>query len=181
MRLKTNFSFPLEKLVPLLTGLGWLAAGAGFFLAAVMAAGALQYQRENPGLKEDLEQLQKNPVAQSPQGPMPSADELESLRRRLKDLDSLHAGGGPSVTSLLAGLEAVLPPGARLLSFQQDQVSGEVQLVVEAPGLEELSRFLAALENDGSFSKVTLTKQSQSQGEKGNWIQFSVDLVEGGA
>jgi Tfp pilus assembly protein PilN len=181
MRLRTNFSFPFEKLIPLLTGLGWLGAGAGLFLALIMAAGAFQFHRENPGLKDDLEQLQKNPVAQSNGGPQPSADELENLRRRLKGLNSLQAGGGPSVTSLLAGLEAILPPGARLLSFQQDQVSGEVQLVVEAPGLEDLSRFLAALESDSSFSKVTLTKQSQSQGEKGNWIQFSVDLMEGGA
>ncbi|HTC19427.1 MAG TPA: PilN domain-containing protein [bacterium] len=181
MRLRTNFSFPFEKLIPALTGLGWLGAVAGFFMAVVMAAGALQFQRENPGLKDELDQLQKNPVTESPRESQPSVDELDGVRRRLKDLNSLHAGGGASVTSLLAGLESILPPGARLLSLQQDQVSGEVQLVVEAPGLEELSRFLAALESDNSFSKVTLTKQSQSQGEKGNWIQFSVDLMEGGA
>src|SRR5580658_1544048 len=118
MRLRTNFSFPFEKLIPALTGLGWLGAVAGFFMAVVMAAGALQFQRENPGLKDELDQLQKNPVTESPRESQPSVDELDGLRRRLKDLNSLHAGGGASVTSLLAGLESILPPGARLLSLQ---------------------------------------------------------------
>ena len=181
MKIRTNFSFPFGQWIPGLAALGWLTAAAGFFLALVLAAGGFAFLRGNPGLKNDLEQLRKNPVVEDHSSSLPSADELENLRRRLKGLNALQAGQGPAVTTLLSGLEGLLPTGARLLSFQQDQDSGEVQLVVEASSLEELSRFLAALENDASFSKVTLTKQSQSQGEKGNWIQFSVDLVEAGA
>jgi Tfp pilus assembly protein PilN len=181
MKLQTNFSFPFDQLALALALLGWGTAVLGLLWAVAMGWGVLQFMRETPQLKDTLEQIQENHVTPPQPASMPSPQELDDLKKHLKGLNALEVGGGRQVSSLLAGLENLLPGGARLLSFQQDQRSGEVQLVVEALSLEDLSQFLAALERDSFFSKVTLTKQSRSQGKSGNWIQFSVDLSEGPA
>jgi len=157
---------------------GWGLFVVGVLLSAVLIESALGFAHENPQLQTDLEKSTKTPIILSSNIPLPTNEELENLRRRLKGLNSLQAGGGRSVSSLLTRLEEILLPGTRLLSFQQDQQSGEIQLVVEALNLEDLSKLLAVLETDPDFSKVTLTKQSQSQNGRANWIQFSVDLIE---
>ena len=178
VKFRTNFSYSFGGLVPALTAFGWCLA----FLAAVggvsMAVSTAQYRRENPALKQELGDLEKNPPVQAKPASMPSDQDLAALRRRLKILNALEAGEGGSVSSVLSRLEGLLPPGARLMSFQQDQRSGEIQMGVEAGNLEELSKFLADMEGDSTFTQVNLTKQSLSQGGGGHWIQFSVELRE---
>ncbi|GEM_PF-2208720 len=179
MKLNTNFSFSFNRLIPILVVTGWGIFIIGVLLSVAIVESALRFNRENPQLQSDLEKFNKIPVSLSSKNiSLPTNEELEDLRRHLKGLNSLQAGGGRSVSSLLTCLEAILLPGTRLLSFQQDQQSGEIQLVVEALNLEDLSKLLAVLETDTDFSKVTLTKQSQSQNGRTNWIQFSVDLME---
>jgi hypothetical protein len=178
MKLNTNFSFSFNSLIPTLVSMGWGISLLGVFFAVAIAGSALRFTHENPQLQTDLEKLSKAPMVVPSKTSLPSSDNLDDLRRHLKGLNSLQAGGGRSVASLLARLEDTLLPSTRLLSFQQDQQTGEIQLVVEALNLEDLSKLLAALETDTDFSKVTLTKQSQSQNGQANWIQFSVDLIE---
>ena len=178
MRLRTNFSFPFNSLVPWLMGAGWGAAVLGIFLAANLVSSAVRFNRENPGLKEELDGLRRNPPARSTAVPSPSAGELDELRGRLRGLNSLGAGSGKPVSSILSIVERLLPPDARLLSFQQEQPTGEIQLAVESSGLEGLSKFLTSLEGEKGFSKVELTKQSRVQEKSGSWIQFSIDLTE---
>lgn len=178
MKFKTNFTFPFGRLVPVLITAGWCLVFLALAGAAGLSVSAVADRRANPGLKSDLEDLRKSPVEKAPLTAMPSNQDLNELRRRLKELNALEAGGGRSVSAVLSRLEGLLPPGARLLSFQQDQLSGEIQLTLEAVSLEDLSKVLSALENDNAFTKVNLNKQSQSQGGKDHWVQFSVDMVE---
>ncbi|HXL73969.1 MAG TPA: PilN domain-containing protein, partial [bacterium] len=131
--------------------------------------------RENPGLKTTMEDFRKNPI-ETVKLTLPSAQEEKDLKRRLSALNALQAGS-QSPLFHLARLEGLLPADARFLNFQDDLESNEIQLVVEAMSLEDISRFMAALEKDRTFSKVTLTKQSESQGTKGNWIQFSLEMA----
>jgi hypothetical protein len=178
MKLQTNFSFPFDKWLPACIGSGWVLAFLGFFLGLAMVFSSLRFTRESPALKKNLEQLLKNPVSRPSAAMMPSNTDLDELERHLKGLDALEVGGGKPVAALLSKLERLLPLDARLLSFQQEQRTGEIQLVVEASNMEDLSKLLSALEGDGGFAKVTLTKQSRSQAQNGSWVQFSIDLVE---
>lgn len=177
MKLKGNFAFPFDNWVRGLIAFGWALAVLGLFSFAALALQAARFNRETPALKETLVQLQKSPPP-AVTADLPSSADQEKLASRLKELNSLGAGGGRPVASTLSRLENLLPPPVRLVSLQKNQATGEIQLVGEAGSLEELSKSLAALENDGGFSKVALTKQSQTQGKGGNWIQFSVDLLE---
>jgi Tfp pilus assembly protein PilN len=176
MRLQTNFSFPLDRLVPFLTVFFGGAAVLALIGALALVGSALGLRKENPDLKMTLEDLRKIPLAAVDPSTLPSAQQEKNLKRHLADLNALQAGRRSPLFHL-ARLEELLPAEARLLSFQDDVDTGEIQLTVEALSLEDLSRFMAVLEKDGVFTKVTLTKQSQSQGMKGNWIQFSLDMV----
>jgi hypothetical protein len=179
MKFWTNFSYSYERFIPGLIGLGWGIGMLGLLYVFCLVFSALHFWRENPGLKTTLENLQKNPIVIPAMSSLPSPKDLEDLSRHLNELNSLGGSGGPSVSSILSRLENLLPVGARLLSFQNDQTTGEIQLVVEAGNLDELSKFLASLENASGFSKVTLTKQTQAADGQGNWIQFSVEMVGG--
>lgn len=177
MKITTNFTFPYHRLVSVLVGLGWslvlLAVGLGAFLVV----SASHFRNENPGLTKKLQEINRAPAIETKTVLMPSADNLDNLKSRLKGLNAMDVGMGRSLASVLARLEKLLPGGARLLSFQGDQSTQEIQLMVEAENLDDLSKFLSALENDSSFSKVNLTKQSRSANDKKTWVQFSVDMI----
>ncbi len=178
MKIATNFSFPFDRGLPVLVGMGWGAAFLGLALAVGLILDGLRQSQENPALQKKLVELQEEPVTAVSPTDLPSAGDLSDLRRRLEELNRLQAGGGSSVAGLLAQMEKMTPPGVRLLSFQNDRDSGGVQLVAEALNLDDLSRFLERLEKSDNFSSVNLAKQTQAQDGSRNWIQFSVDLTE---
>ncbi len=178
MRLETNFSHSFDRGLPWLAGLGWGTAFLGLALAVVLALNGLRILRENPTLQKKLSELQRQPLPALAQADLPSEGELSGLRRRLGELNRLEAGRGLSTAGLLAQMERMTPPGVRLSSFQNDRENGGVQLVAEAPDLDNLSRFLAILEKSDDFSSVNLSKQTQAQDGSGRWIQFTVDLTE---
>ncbi len=179
MRIETNFFHSFDRAgVPVLAGLGWGMALLGLALAVCLLLDGLQLKGENPSLQKRLSELRQEPLQATTQADLPSAEDLAGLRRRLQELNRLDAGEGPSTAELLAQMERMTPPGVRLLSFQNDRESGGVQLVAEAPDLDDLSGFLATLEKSDSFSSVNLSKQTQAQDSSGRWIQFTVDLTE---
>lgn len=175
MKLQTNFAFPFDRFIPALTFFLLSVAFLGLLGAVVLTGDALRLYRENPELKITMEALRKNPI-ETVKLALPSAQEERDLKRRLSALNKLQAGSRSPLFHL-ARLEGLLPADACLLNFQDDLDTNEIQLVVETMSLEDISRFMAALEKDKTFSKVTLTKQSQSQGTKGNWIQFSLEMA----
>lgn len=179
MRITTNFSFPFDRILPALVGLGWGGAALGLVLAAGMCLSGASLRARIPHLRQSLKDPSQaiSPIPE-PAG-MPSTVELSDLRDRLAALNRLGMGGGPSTCHLLARLEGLIPPGVRLASFQNDLDTGGIQLVAESRDLEDLSRFLETVEKDDGFSKVNLTKQVQVPGVDGNWIQFSIDLTGG--
>ena len=177
MKLRTNFSPSGGNLLPALAGAGWGIAVLGFALVVFLVSAGFHFMRENPVLKAKLEEFKKNPVA-SAKTDAPDPQEVQDLRNRVKALNALEAGSGKSVSSVLGHLEGFFPQGTRLVSFQQDQKTGEIQLTVEAESMDGLSKLLGSLEKDNAFTKVTLTKQSRAQGDKGGLIQFSIDMVE---
>ncbi|SRR5579871_2195052 len=179
MKIGTNFSFPFDRGLPLMVALGWGVALLGLATAFALVVNGLDLNREKPGLEQKLSGLGQEPVAADPGVKAPSADELSGLQGRLRELNGLGAGAGPSTAALLAQMEKMAPPGVRLMSFQNDRESGTVELVAEALSLDDLSRFLETLEKSESFSRVNLAKQTQAPDGSGNWIQFSVDLTEG--
>ncbi len=178
MRIGTNFSFPFDRGLPVLIGLGWGAALLSLALAVGLVLDGIRLRGENPALQKKVAELRMEPVPAGSSPALPSAGDLFELRRRLGELNGLEAGGGPSVAGLLTRMEKMTPPGVRLLSFQDDRDSGGVQLVAEALNLDDLSHFLETLEKSNDFSRVNLAKQTQAQDGSGNWIQFSVDLME---
>jgi Tfp pilus assembly protein PilN len=178
MRIGTNFSFPLNRGLPALIGLGWGGAILGLALGAGLILDGQHLRQENPVLQKKLAELQGEPVTAVPPADLPSEGDFSDLRRRLGELNRLKAGDGLSVAGLLAHLEKMAPPGVRLLNFQDDRDSGGIQLVAEALNLEDLSRFLETLEKSDRFSRVNLAKQTQSQEGSDHGIQFSVDLTE---
>jgi len=177
MKITTNFSFPYHRLVSGFAGIGWGLILLALSFGAFLIISTSRYQKEDPGLKADLETLNHLPAVELKPSLVPSAGDLNNLKGRLNKLNAMQAGTGRSLASLLARLEKLIPPGARLLSFQGDQGTLEIQLTVEAENLDDLSKFLSALENDGSFYKVNLTKQSRNSNDKKNWVQFSVDMI----
>lgn len=177
MKVTTNFCFPFDRLILVFVGMGWGLAVLGFLLVVTLVFSASRFTKENPILKSRLEELRHNPVVETKPAFMPSAGDMADLSGRLHILNGMGAGSGKPLSALLARLEKLLPSGARLLNFHGDQSTGEVQLTVEAVSLEDLSKLLTALENDGTFSKVNLTKQSRSLNDKGAWVQFSVDMI----
>lgn len=177
MKLRTNFAYPFDQWMPLLIGGCWTAVALSLFLGAWLLGAGAGLNQGAPRLQSQLEAFRKNPV-ESPRGAdSPSPSDMEGLRRRLREFNGLQAGGGETSSCVLSRLEKLLPPGARLQSFQQDQGTGEIQLVVQSEALEDLSRFLASLEGEAAFTKVTLTKQTRLSGG-GNWIEFSIDLAQ---
>lgn len=176
MKLETNFTYPHARLLPVLTGAGWGLAALGLVSAVFLLSAGVHYMRENPALKTRLEELKKTPL-EPVKTAAPDPKDVQDLKNRLKGLNSLEAGSGRSVSSVLGHLEGFFPEGARLVSFQQDQHTGEIQLTVEADSMDDLSKLLGALEKDDAFTKVTLTKQSRTQGDKGGFIQFTIDMV----
>lgn len=178
MRMRTNFSIPFDKALPLLAGLGWAAAFLGWIAAVYFVLDGLHLLREKPVLQTKLSELRQEPSPQVDLPEQPSSEDLAGLRRSLDELNGLGAGEGLSTAALLAQLEQMTPPRVRLLSFQNDRQSGSIQLVAEALNLDDLSRFLAALEKSDRFSGVNLAKQTQGPDGSGNWIQFSVDMTE---
>lgn len=172
MKFQTNFSFPFGRLIPALSMAAWALALLALFAGFSMAWIGGRDRAGNPALEGQLAQLRQTPVAQV--FPAPPEKDLAGLKTRLNSLGALGAGTGPSIPSVLSQLEALLPPGARLAAFQQDQRSGQIQLTVEATGLDILSEFLSALEKDGTFTRVELAKQGRSAQD--NLIQFSLDM-----
>jgi hypothetical protein len=179
MKFRTNFSFPFDAQLRWIAGLAWSTAALALLTAAFLVLGALHLKSGTPALADTWAQLSKTPPP-TPSVSLP-AGELESLRRDLKELNGLDAGEGSSTTSLLARLERLMPTGVRLSSFQQDLSQGNIHLVVESARMENLSKFLEALEKDGSFSSVNLTKQTQTQAVRGgaNQTQFFLELTDG--
>ncbi len=174
MKFQTNFTFPLGKLAPALAASAW----GGFFLALLLGfcmvwTGARE-RGEIPALEKQLKESQAAPQAKPSGLPQPSEGELSGLKIQLRDFNALSAGSGEPAFPTLVRLESLLPPGVRLASFQQDQQTGQIQLVAEAFSLETLSQFLTALEGDGGFTGVNLVKQGR--GGQDNLIQFSVEM-----
>jgi hypothetical protein len=179
MKLRTNFSVPFDARLPWMAGLVWGVAALALVAAGFLVLGALRFKSEIPGLADAWAHMEKEPPPVSSAPPVP-AGELENIRRDLKALNALEAGGGRAAFSLLARLERLMPPGARLLSFQQDLSLGEIHLVVESAHIGDLLKFLEALEKDGSFSRVNLVKQAQTQGGQGvHRIRFFLELSDG--
>ena len=176
MRVSTNHSFPFDRFLPVLAGLGWALALLGLGTAVWLGLSGSQMRAQAPGLAKSLEEAQKAPRPPEVKS-FPRTAELSGLKTRLEALNRLGAGGGPSTVALLAGLEKSTPPGVRLVSFQEDRDTQVVQVVAEALSLDKLSRFLENLERSDAFTRVNLTKQAQVADGQTNWIQFSVDLA----
>lgn len=174
MKFQTHFSFPLGRLIPVLAASGLIFALLAVFAGFSMGYFTLRYLHQDPFLEKQLSESLLVPREDPPAVPAPSDGELSQLRDRLKALAALEAGEGPSIPSVLERLEVLLPDGVRFVSFQQDQRSGGIQMVVEASDLEKLSRFLAALEGDGAFTRVNLSKQTPDHED--HLIQFSLDM-----
>ena len=174
MKFKTGFTFPYGRWVPLLSAAGWMAAGLGLLLGLCMAWAAHRDRQEIPGLETRLAEIKGSPAPKTAVTGRPLEGDPALLGTRLRELNGLGAGKGESIPSILRGLEGLLPEGTRLGSFQADQRTGQVQLVVEARNLECLSQTLAALEKDGGFEGVNLGKQGQGPG--GDTLQFSIDM-----
>ncbi|MGH7739111.1 MAG: PilN domain-containing protein, partial [bacterium] len=161
-------------------GVGWGTSLLGLGLGLWLVFNGAALRTENPLLQKDLARFEKEPISRIMPKDMPTTKDFSNLRERLTLLNGLGAGAGDSLGQTLARLESLMPPGVRMVSFQSDRESGEIELTAEARSLDEMSGFLAALEKSEYFSKVSLSKQNQSASGEGNWVQFSLDIQGAG-
>jgi type IV pilus assembly protein PilN len=81
-------------------------------------------------------------------------------------------------TQMFMDLEKILPAGVRLISIEPRHDKGrvEVKLVVGAMNDETKLKFLHALENSHSFSKVELLAEKAATGGPGSIDRLEVEL-----
>jgi len=180
MIIKTNFSVPMGSLVPLLLGLLWGASGALSFIGIWLVVDVTQMKNERPALEQQLADLDHRREALVITEELPATESMASLKQRVAVINLLAGGQGSTVSAVLARLEQLLPDQAYLVSVNYRRRGGEINIVAESQGVDVLTRFLVALENDESFAEVLLKKQTQRRIGNRAVVQFDLRLKERG-
>src|SRR6201995_4715899 len=107
-----------------------------------------------------------------------SRPENAKLHDRSAFLNTLIDEQSLNWTQMFMDLEKILPAGVRVVSIQPKHEKGvvEVKLVIGATSDEAKLKFLHALEQSPSFSKVRMVNEKQSQSAPGNNDKIDVEL-----
>lgn len=180
MRITTNFVFSTGKLIKVLTAVVWLNALVFSAVALGLLVDAVATQDEVRTLKGQLAALEAELSTKKLKQAIPPLAELNDLKARVTAVNAINMGRGGAVSDLLIHIEKILPAGAYLVTFQHQQLSGEVAIGVQAEETKTLMDFLSALEDGASFTDVLLVKQSDKQVRGKSRAQFDIRFRESG-
>lgn len=173
MRINASFVRPPRTAGPL-TFVLWLVAFAFGGLAAWFAFGVVTIKSEQPRLEARLARLNEQLALAAPREPLPSLNELDALRARVKTVNSISKLRGWSAPQLLAWFERNIADDVYLVSLHHKAREGEALLVAESPSAEALTALLLRLEREPRFAEVLLTKQGTRSTETAKVVQFEI-------
>lgn len=181
MKIKLNLaSFPLELHRRFVVGasiLGAVAAIVLVFLGTHVYAvrhAEEDFRNQMDAIQADMAKLRGENAALEQFFARP---ENAKLHDRAAFLNSLIDERSFDWTRMFTDLERILPPGVRVVSISPKLQKGqvEVKLVVGATGDESKLKFLRAIEQSGSFSRVqVLGERPPSKAEGGERIQIEL-------
>lgn len=175
MKISTNFVRPAQRATLSLVAAFWAMSIAFIAGAWWLIDDASDARGELPDLRQRLVKMGTRTVGFQPQQ-MPSAEELARTRERVAKINAAAQTKGAPTLSVLAELEAQLPPQAWLVSFHHRAAVGEVQLVVAAAKADTLASFLLALERDPLFAEAMLVRELQTSGDGRAGAQYEIRL-----
>jgi hypothetical protein len=156
---------------------GALAAGALIASAVLVFEGESYWTAkermlgEISGLVFEAEALRKQ---QSLQDPGPAA--IAALRGRIASLNALDFAQAPSVTSVLAVLEELMPGAVALQNLDHDRIHGALELVAVSASSEDLTAFFDAASKSPAFKSVRLVDKKQAGASEDGTMQYQVRL-----
>lgn len=178
MRIETNFTAPVQALAARVVAITWALALALAAATAVLGFEARRLEGETLEARERLADVEARRAEIGPHPPVPGAEKIAALKRRVSTVNALSVTNGRGPVALLALLEALLPRKAWLVSFVHKARDGEVVLVAEARQAELLTRFLLELEKSARFSEVLLLRQTPLGRGGRRTVQFELRLKE---
>jgi Tfp pilus assembly protein PilN len=178
MKIATNFVRPIQRAAIPVAAVFWLMSLAFAVSAWWLLDDASVLRGELPDLRQRLARINATghtPAVQPVQ--LPSVQELAETRNRVARINAAVRTKGMPTLSLLADLEAMLPPEVWLASFHYRAAEGEVLLTASAASADLLSGFLLKLERDPLFEQAMLVRELQASGTgKAGIVQFEIRL-----
>ena len=132
---------------------------------------------EMPPLERQLAKLHETRRSiRPPREVLPPRAELERVRTRVRELNTLAKTRGWNTLSLLDWLERQLPDQVYLRSLQHRPGEGEALLTAESQSAEALTTLLRVLEHEQHFTEVLLNRQGVMR-DTGS-VQFEIRIRE---
>jgi hypothetical protein len=164
---------------PVLAGALAMAAVLAVAITTTLVIEAVALREALPQLRARAARLADEPApAPAAQPALPPDSELAALRRRVATVNALGGAGYPSLVTVLARLERLLPDDARLASLRYAREQGITTLVTEAHNTEVLTAFLQRLEQSGDYAEVLLLRQTQDARGRQGLRQIELRLTE---
>ncbi len=159
---------------------GLLAAGA-LIAIAVLIFESVSYGQARERMVTQAASLAAESAAlrNRPDVQDPDAAAIAALRQRIASLNALDFAQAPSVTSVLAVLEELMPPAVALQNLDYDRTRGALDLVAVSASSEALTGFFDAATKSTFFKTVRLVDKKQAGAADDGTPQFQVRLSIG--
>ncbi len=174
----TNFSRDLRIASRAAAAVAGLAAAGALIAIAVLALESQSYQaarvrmvKQTAGLAAESAALRNQQNLQHP-----GAAAIAALRQRIASLNALDFAQAPSVTSVLAVLEELMPGTVALQNLDYDRTRGALDLVATSASSEDLTAFFDAATKNPAFKAVRLVDKKQAGAADDGTAQFQVRL-----
>ena len=174
MKITTNFSTSVERVMPYLMAILLLLSAVAIAISIMLFMSARQVSAELPVLEEQLARFRSREISK-PTDLLPY-EKLVELRSRIQELNKLTNTSGQTLPLLFSRLEKLTPDGVWLVNLQYRSREDETKLVAEAKQAELLTQFMRQMERSGYFSQVLLTRQMQRSEGSQRAIQFEIRL-----
>ena len=173
---RTNFASGAYDRARLINAALYAAAAAALVLAGVSVWWASDDRRETAAMQGNVDRVRQQSaqlreelqrLGFSPDDPGAVAD----LAKRVADVNQILEQKTFSWTTLLNDLEAAVPRNISISSISPELKSGVVALNGTALTLQDLAKFLIALEQSDRFTEVFLQRQKTAENER---VEFSI-------
>lgn len=178
MKLTTNFSLPIRKIMLATCMVSMSGSMAGLSVTYLLAQGRSELINKSSNLKANViafKEISDSMHADNKQ--TLSQPDIDNTRRRIEAINNLTPVKSITVTQLLSTIENLLPQGVSVGRLNYSSIDGQLHLVAETADADLIYTFMKRLEQSPIFVAPEMQQRPIQDTQTDGMTQYEIHVV----